>query len=158
MDSRDEKFKVEQVMLGNLQVVLLNGVIDEDTDLSALNKMQGPLTFNFKGVTSINSCGVRNWVNFIKAIEGREISYEECPPLIVRQMNMVPSFTGQAQVRSVFVNYVCDKCEKEKWVLISSDEFKTGAKNIKETLPCDCNGKGEMEFDGHPKQYFAFSK
>lgn len=157
MDTED-KLKIEQVINGETRVILLNGTIDEDADFSSIAKIAGDLTFNFKNVESINSCGVRNWVNFLKARGEKAVHFEECPPLIVRQMNMVPSFVGSAQVKSVYANYVCDKCEKEKLILLSDTEFKNGATALKETIPCDCEKKGEMEFDGHPKQYFAFSK
>jgi hypothetical protein len=87
-----------------------------------------------------------------------QIAFEECPPLVVRQMNMVPSFVGHARVLSVFVPYVCDNCETEKMVLVNADHFAKGKLNIAETVPCDSCKKGEMELDGHPQQYFAFSK
>jgi hypothetical protein len=29
---------------------------------------------------------------------------------------------------------------------------------VKESFPCDVCRKGEMEIDGHPKQYFSFAK
>lgn len=154
----NEKFKIEQAMKGNARTIMLRGSIDEDAVFTPVLKLGGPLVFNFRGVTAINSCGVRNWVNFLKELSGREIYYEECPPLIVRQMNMVPSFVGHAKVRSVFAGYVCDDCEHEKLVLVDSSDFSGGETNLDETITCDSCKKGEMEFDGHPRQYFAFAK
>lgn len=150
----NDKLKFEQVMRDGVKVVLLRGVIDEDANFDSLANLGASLVFNFKGVTAINSCGVRTWVNFMKQISAVEVAYEECPPLIVRQMNMIPSFVGHATVKSVYLPYVCDACETESLVLIESSHFG----NIEESMKCESCGKGEMEFDGHPQQYFAFSK
>jgi len=154
----NEKFKFESSTSGGRKVVMLKGVIDEDTDFENIKKLGSPLVFNFKNVTSINSCGIRTWVNFLKELGKAEISYEECPPLIVRQLNMVPSFQGPAKVLSVFVPYVCDNCETEKLVAVSAEKFAGGAPSVPETMTCDACKKGEMELDGQREQYFAFAK
>ena len=154
----NEKFKVEPKPKGEKTAILLKGIIDEDATFDAISKIAGAIIFNFSGVTSINSCGLRNWVNFIKSMGDRPIEYEECPPLIVRQLNMVPSFVGPAKVASVFASYVCENCEHEKLVLVDASRFGFGNAQVEEVIKCDSCEKGEMEFDGHPKQYFAFSK
>lgn len=154
----NEKFKLEQGLKEGRRTVLLKGVIDEDSDFSPILKLKGPIVFNFRFVTAINSCGVRNWVNFLKQISDWEIYYEDCPPLVVRQLNMVPSFVGHAQVISVFGAYVCDVCDAEKMVLIQQERFKKGVVNIPEAIECESCKKGEMEFDGQPQQYFSFAR
>jgi hypothetical protein len=154
----NERFRFETKPEGGKTRVLLKGVIDEDTEFEAMKKIGTPLIINFQGITSINSCGIRTWVNFMKDLQGTEIVYEECPALIVRQMNMVPSFMGQAKVASVYVPYVCESCEAEKMLLISSDKFGKGNPEIPETMKCESCGDGEMELDGNPKQYFSFAK
>ncbi len=154
----NEKFKIEQAMKGSTKAIMLRGAIDEDAVFTPILKVGGALIFNFRGVTSINSCGVRNWVNFLKELSDREVYYEECPPLIVRQMNMVPSFVSHARVLSVFSAYVCDVCDHERLVLTKEDQFAKGKINVQESMTCDSCKKGEMEFDGQPEQYFAFAK
>jgi hypothetical protein len=151
----NEKFAFQVVKSGGRHSVLLQGQIDEDTSFEGLSQVESPIVFNFKNLTGISSIGIRSWVNFLKELGGKEIYYEECSPLIVRQMNMVPSFLGNAKVLSVFVPYVCDNCEQEKLVLANKDQF--GGK-IAETIPCEACKQGEMELDGHPQQYFAFAK
>lgn len=153
----NDKFKFEAVSRGERKVILLKGTIDEDTTFEGVKKLGGPFIFNFRELLSINSCGIRTWVNFLKELGSAPIAYEECPPLIVRQMNMVPSFLGSADVLSVFVPYVCDNCEHEKMVLMTKEELAT-PENIAETIECENCKKGEMEFDGHPQQYFAFNR
>ncbi len=153
----NDKFKFEAATRGNQKVILLKGTIDEDTTFEGVKKLGGPFIFNFRELQSINSCGIRTWVNFLKELGTAPIAYEECPPLIVRQMNMVPSFIGNADVLSVFVPYVCDNCEHEKMVLMTKDEL-VDPSAVPETIPCENCEKGEMEFDGHPQQYFAFKR
>jgi len=154
----NEKFRFDTSNKDGRKVVVMRGVIDEDTDFEALKKVGAPLIFNWKGVTSINSCGIRTWVNFLKELGKAEIAYEECPPLIVRQLNMVPSFMGPAKVLSVFVPYVCDECETEKLVAVTADKFAKGGAAVQEAITCDKCKKGEMELDGQREQYFAFAK
>jgi hypothetical protein len=154
-----DKLRIEVVVKENRKTAFLKGVVDEDTVFTPLTKLGSPLVLNLKDITSINSCGIRSWVNFLKDLGSTvQVSYEECPPVIVRQMNMVPSFMGRAKVISVFAPYVCDNCEKEKMVLINSESFSKGNIQVRENFVCEFCQKGEMELDGQPEQYFAFSK
>jgi hypothetical protein len=150
----NEKFRFELAARGDQKVVMLKGVVDEDTTFDQLARLPGPLIFNFKGVTSINSLGIRSWVNLLKEIAHVEVYFEECPPVIVRQMNMVPSFLSHGKVLSVYVPYVCDQCDTEALMLVEAAQFS----KPEEAFPCESCKKGEMEFDGHPEQYFAFLK
>ena len=154
----NDKFKIQKVVVNGKEQLQLSGVIDEDTDFEELKKEQGPLYLNLAGVTGINSLGIRGWVNFWKELSGKEVFYIECPPVIVRQMNMIPSFSGPAKVVSVFVPYVCENCETEELVLVGQQELASNPPQIKETFPCKKCQQGEMELDGNPKQYFAFKK
>lgn len=158
MEHLSDKFRFEQSSRGTGMVIFLKGFIDEDTNFNVMTKLKGPVVFNFKDVTGINSCGIRAWVNYIKDLGEMDVHYEECPPLVVRQMNMIPSFVGHATVVSVFVPYVCNECESEKLVLSPKEEFKAKPLTIKEAIPCAECKKGEMEIDGSPQQYFAFAR
>ncbi len=150
-----DKFSFETKVRGDKKIIHLRGEIDEDTSFEDVKKVGGPFVFNFKELDNINSCGIRTWVNFLKELGNIKFAYEECPPLVVRQMNMVPSFKGGATVISVYVPYVCDACETEKLVLISGEKLADPS-SIPESFTCEKCKKGEMELDGHPDQYFAF--
>jgi anti-anti-sigma regulatory factor len=151
----NDRFKIDIATEDGVQKVFLRGNIDEDADFESIKKITGTIVINFKDVKSINSCGIRTWVNFLKDISGRQVVYEECPPIIVRQMNMVPSFLGTAKVTSVYVPYVSDETDEEKLVLFSADKFTAAGFTLPDTIEGD---DGEMELDGNPQQYFAFSK
>jgi len=152
----NEKFRADISKRDGYTVVSLRGEIDEDTAFDAIKKAGGPYIFNFKGLASINSCGIRSWVNLLKELGTSEVFYEECPPLVVRQLNMVPSFLGSAKVLSVFLPYVCDSTEEEKLELMDLRDVKNPAAQVKAMLPCKECADGEIEFDGQPAQYFAF--
>lgn len=153
---QEEKFKLEKVDIDGKSQYRLEGIVDEDLDLSPLRNATGPLLLNLSGIKSINSLGIRGWVNFWKELENKEVYYLECPPIIVRQMSMIPSFTGSARVLSVYVPYVCDNCEAETLSLVTLTESQ--APEVPETIPCKQCGSGEMELDANPKQYFSFKK
>lgn len=154
----NDHFHFDVVESGGRCHINLIGMIDENTNLNNLLKYKGQtLVFNFKKVTSINSCGIRTWVNFIKELGTSNMEFTECPPGIVRQMNMVPSFLGSAKVTSVYVPYVCDSCEHELDQLVQIQDYKSG-KPIEETIKCEKCSSEEMEIDGNVKQYFAFVK
>jgi len=154
----EDKFSFEQTKQGNATVVFIKGFIDEDAQFGEIGQIEGAFIFNFKDLTGINSCGIRNWVNFMKELKDREVSYEECPPALVRQMNMVPSVVGNAKVLSVYVPYVCDACDHEAEILVKAEKFSGATVNVEDVVECDSCKKKEMVIDGHPDQYFTFRK
>lgn len=154
----DDKFGIHEEDKNGVHQMILKGSIDEDTNLSALTNGTGPIHLNLSGVKSINSLGIRSWVNFWKTVSNREVFYWECPPLIVRQMNMIPSFSGQARVQSVLVPYICDQCESEELKLIECGRPDWNLSAVNESFPCTQCVQGEMELDGSVNQYFSFKR
>lgn len=161
----NEKFHFElRWGTSGILTVYLVGIMDEDALYDEVKEQTGPLCFNFKEVISLNSIAIRNWVNFINELKGMRIFYEDCPPLIVRQMNMVPSFKGHAEIRSVQCNYACNKCDAEE--LVTFDGNGKGIANglteskLTALLPvgktCEKCKKGKYEFDESVEEYFAF--
>src|SRR4051794_33919959 len=76
--------------------VKLTGVIDEDNRLVELaDKVStGRALIDLGDVERINSCGTRDWVNWIAELEARGIQpvLVECSPAIVAQLNLVKNF------------------------------------------------------------------
>lgn len=159
----NEKFHFELKWgASGILTVYLVGVMDEDALYDEVKEQTGPLCFNWKDVLSINSYAIRNWVNFINELKSMRIFYEDCPPLIVRQMNMIPSFKGHAEVRSVQIPYACDNCDDQSLVLFDGNGqgLKTGTNPSDLKLPtghsCEECKKGKPEFDESVEEYFAF--
>lgn len=140
--------------------VSMVGAINEDAELN-LQALAGELagknqiTFNFAQVKSVNSLGVRAWVIFLRSIEegGRKVIFEECPPDIIMQINMIPSFLGKAKVRSFYTNYVCESCDVTQKVLI--DAASLPPKTLPPSQQCP-TCKSQMETEELEEEYFAF--
>ncbi len=151
------QWKVEQLP-DEKRLVVLTGAITEDADLRTLAAMDGPgeLAFDLAGVDQINSCGVREWILFVRKLADAERTFElvRCSPAIVRQLNTIANFRGSGSVRSVMLPYYCPSCRNEVHHPL---ELGPGAsKEIPEDAPCPKCG-GTMEFDDMPATYGSFS-
>lgn len=152
------QWKVEQLP-DQVRLVVLSGAITEDADLRALATLDGPgqLSFDLAAVDQINSCGVREWIQFVRKLAETDRGFElvRCSPAIVRQLNTIANFRGGGQVRSVMLPYYCPSCRNEAHRPL---DLAAGApREIPEELPCPtCSGT--MEFDDIPATYLSFSR
>ena len=141
--------------------VFYHGPINEDAEVHLaplLQSLSKSCVFNFKNVGYVNSCGVRAWINFMRDVEkNRTVTFEECTPEIVMQINMIPSFKSSAVVKSVYASYACPHCGHEQRALFESgknmpDENTSEFPEVK----CDkCNSTTEME--ELEDEFFAFA-
>lgn len=153
-----QKFQSTAQQRGDSGYVKLSGVIDEDNELADLtDRVRGNMIIIELGeVERINSCGVRDWVNWLSAMEakGSEIVLVKCSPAIVAQINLVNNFTGNGSVKSFYVPYFCPECDEEKVLLSETDEMGPPPH---EPPVCRCDGCDlVMDFDDMPDSYFAF--
>ncbi len=135
----------------------LSGVINEDNDLADhLEQIVGSLVaIDLSEVDRINPCGVRDWVNWIHALEakGATMLFLECSPSIVAQINLVNNFTGSGHIKSLYLPYYCESCNEESTLLYEAKDLAP------EQLPpvSRCNScQHVMDFDDMPESYFAF--
>ncbi len=145
---------------GEWQRCYLAGIINEDSEvtLTSLGAQLPPkVVFNFRRVDSINSCGVRAWIGFIRlAAGGREVAFEECTPEIVSQINMIPNFRGNSRVLSVYASYTCGQCNNQR------NELYQEGRNLPKSLgsqlePVKCEKcGGAMEMDEIEDEFFAW--
>jgi anti-anti-sigma regulatory factor len=156
----NQKFQAAVHQREEVTYVKLAGVIDEDNELTELSdKIPGGTTIiNLGEIDRINSCGVRDWVNWLTRVEknGARVVLVECSPAIVAQINLVNNFTGGGVVKSFFAPYFCPNCEREKVLLIEASELAhMTASGKAPTCRCDeCDGV--MDFDDMEDSYFAF--
>jgi len=137
--------------------IKLSGVIDEDNELTELvEKIQpGTAIIDLAEIERINSCGVRDWVNWLGKIETEtSVILVECSPAIVAQINLVNNFTGKGQVKSFYIPYFCTDCDEEKVLLCEVSEMGP----LPHDPPiCRCDECDlVMDFDDMPDSYFAF--
>lgn len=143
----------------NAKMIALSGPINEDAELTLKSILAEiadatAVTFNFLESTSVNSLGVRAWVQFLRsASEGRAVTFENCTPDIISQINMIPSFLGKSKVKSFFTNYTCESCNKTEKVHIVTSSLKP--KQMPEKAKCPSCAK-EMETEELEDEYFAF--
>jgi hypothetical protein len=133
-------------------------VIDEDNELSDLVEKipVGTAVIDLGEIERINSCGVRDWVNWLSKLEvnGTRSVLVECSPAIVAQINLVNNFTGNGVVKSFYVPYFCPECDEEKVLLVEAADMGP-APHEPPTCRCDeCDLV--MDFDDMPDSYFAF--
>ena len=84
----------------------LKGILDEDNLLAnLLSQIQGRLLLiDMAEIDRINSCGVRDWVNWLNQIQalGIAVILLRCSPAVVSQANMVTNFAADAFIHSFF--------------------------------------------------------
>jgi len=118
----------------------------------------GKVDINLKGLKSINSTGIREWIKMMQKLKEAQISFFECPKVFIDQVNMVQGFAPEnAKIMSFYVPYFNEENETEKSVLIVHGEhYQDGA--IK-ALPKVVDEQGaEMEIDVVEAKYFKFIK
>ena len=84
----------------------LKGILDEDNLLAnLLSQIQGRLLLiDMAEIDRINSCGVRDWVNWLNQIQalGIAVILLRCSPAVVSQANMVTNFAADAFIPRFF--------------------------------------------------------
>ena len=90
--------------------VLIEGRIDENAELERLAEElpPGDVTLDLGALVRINSIGVREWMDFVKSLDGRRVRLERCSPVFVEQLNAIANFSGNAVVATVLAAYECE--------------------------------------------------
>lgn len=136
--------------------VALKGEFSEASDFRPLlGVLPKVVTFDLGGIERVNSCGVREWVSFVGALEQAQTTLvlENCAVCVVGQLNLISNFRGNATVRSAFAPWYCPKCELHHERLI---ELGPGAVDaLREAVACPKCGL-PMDFEDLPDSYFEF--
>lgn len=149
-------FKFEQIDNNNKVELVFSGNIDEDTTFEEIVVSdKDEVIFNFDKIEMINSCGIRNWIEFQNRIDKKiKITYTKCPQVIIEQVNVVKGFIREGGiVESFYAPYYDDEKDEEIKVLITPSEVV----DLKAPVKLNENGK-ELEFDDIELQYFNFLK
>jgi DNA-directed RNA polymerase subunit RPC12/RpoP len=137
-------------------LVSINGMIDEDFKYDDLLKINDTTVhFNFDGVTTINSCGIREWIEFLNNFPATtNLSYQNCPQVIIEQLSMVKGFIrDNIKVKSFYAPYFCASCDKESQHLLQLTEVQNLKAPQKSCPYCNI---ANIEFDNIELQYFRF--
>lgn len=154
------QFQVDKKQNGEKLVVSLKGSIDEDAILTNIT-FDGAkeVVLDLDKVSAINSCGIREWIKWLKVSgAGAKVVYRNCPKIIVDQINMVSGFLPEnGMVESFYVPYFNEGAGTEKMVLFKNGvEFKDGSVQPPAQVKDDAGQ--EMEMDVIEAKYFKFIK
>ena len=154
----ESKF-IPTLQVGNGYTYLkLKGILDEDNLLNnLLSQIQGRLLLiDMAEMERINSCGVRDWVNWLNQIQalGIAVILLRCSPVIVSQANMVANFASDAFIHSFYAPYIHPDTGEEQNVLLFTEEIRQN-QPIKAPKIFNENGD-ELEFDEFEESFFAF--
>jgi hypothetical protein len=150
---------------GALYHLSLFGEIDEHSDFSKIElPAKGILTIDLKGITMLNSMGLRNWVQWSRGLRKlATVKLENCPNIIVHQINVLEGFIPLgATVESMDVPYFCDSCNAEFYYhavrgtdYMEATQEKPLQINLPEPVPCpECGEDAGCDFI--PNKHFHF--
>ncbi len=154
--------KIEKKNEGEQQVLTFSGQVDEDAVLTESDLTHAKkIVFDLAQINSINSCGIREWIKWIKTTPAQtQLVYKNCPKVIVDQINMVAGFLPEnGRVESFFVPYYAESSGEEKMILFQrGKEFKDNGELMPPSgVKSDKSGE-EMEIDVIESKYFKFLK
>ncbi|MCB0391935.1 MAG: hypothetical protein KDD58_11630 [Bdellovibrionales bacterium] len=154
-------FKAELIKQGDKDLLKLEGHIDEDANLENIqNGNSSLLEIDFQKVAAINSCGIREWIKWLKTIPAdKTIHYINCPKIIIDQANMVAGFIPEnGKIKSFYVPYYSEASETEKMILFTEGKDFNGREiNAPESIQDEATGE-ELEMDVIESKYFKFLK
>lgn len=154
-------FNAEKKENGSSVVFEFSGHIDEDAQFNGLDFGQAEeFKINLEKVSAINSCGIREWIKWIRtAPESSKIVYSNCPKVIVDQINMVAGFLpDNAKVESFYVPYYSEDSGNEKMILFrEGQEFDGSEVKAPDEIKDEETGD-MMEMDVIEAKYFKFLK
>jgi hypothetical protein len=152
------QFSAKKTQSGGEVNVTFAGHIDEDAQFSDLDLGgTSKVIVDLENVSAINSCGIREWIKWIRtAPASAHVIYKKCPKIIVDQINMVAGFLPEnGKVESFFVPYYSDASGDEKMILFSEGKEFKGNEVFPPGEVKDESGDA-MEMDVIEAKYFKF--
>ena len=151
------KYRIEHQ--DRVDKVIFSGPINENLG-NNLVKLGGEVgkvvTFVLKDIDYINSIGIRCWLEFLRNFEdGRTITYEDCAPDMISQINMIPHIAGNATITSFYGTMACPQCDLERLQLfITADGYSALIKKAQNQKCEKC--KATMELEEDAEAFFSF--
>ena len=138
----------------------VDGAVDEDIVLPTIS-FEGvkKAYFDFEKMTFINSCGIRDWISWFKAVpESVTVIYKNCPVSLIDQVNMVEGLLPEnGKVKSFKIPYYCEECDNISTELVNLTDDSGTNFEAEEYIKCGkCSSKAEI--DVIESKYFKFLK
>lgn len=131
--------------------VCMDGEITETVDFDQITKRSsGRIMLDLDGVRRINSFGVRNVLEFLRA-QDELVDVERCRPVMVQQLGMIPELSARVRVRSLYVPFECPRC------FAAHEEIVTMGRGRPRLEPPQCpTCRAPMQLAEPEDRYFAF--
>lgn len=138
------------------------GSLDEDSSLDPnINLESGSVVFDLKKATSVNSIGIRTWVNWVSEVSKKyQFVFRHVPQAFILQMNMVNGFLpANSKIESFYVPVFNEDTDEERDLLLKSG-YDVAIENGEIVVKFDLEEKaGEgWELDIIGLDYFQFLK
>jgi anti-anti-sigma regulatory factor len=140
---------------GDILTVQFIGSIEENANLvNLVGSVPKELHVNCKGITRINSEGVKAWIKFFQDVsqKGVLLRFFEVSTVMVEQVNLISNFFVGSPIESFYAPYSCPICTKEYICLIQTASC-TSQTPPEQKCP---NCKVELAFDDIVEEYFGF--
>src|SRR5690606_37822072 len=138
--------------------VHLAGVVEEGTKFGSIDEVVhgGDLYVYCRDVTRISSAGLREWIRFFSELKnrGERLTFHECSPVVVDQLNLFPNFLSGGKIESLYVPFACKDCGHSDSFLFSLTELKSQRFKLNDQKCSKCSGVSE--FDDIREKYFGF--
>ncbi|NRA44235.1 MAG: hypothetical protein HRU09_04670 [Oligoflexales bacterium] len=158
---------MEELMLGSLSVRIdvkdnaahytFSGEVDEGFSHRLMPDLAQADTFlDLAQVNAFNSCGIREWVFWIKKLSiNTRIHFIACSIAMIDQINMIPESLGSGTIESFYAPYFCVKCgEVNKLIELSEHQVKIANKKAPFFACESCSTA--LTFDTLDSSYFLF--
>lgn len=138
-------------------IYYFNGDVNENFNQSSVPLIKKDrIVFDLKNVENFNSCGIREWIYFIRSVsELGSIYFRNCSIATVDQINMIPDSLGDAKIESFYAPYFCSE-HGESIQLINVEEHKKELYNLEAPKFFCSSCSKELEFDALEESYFMF--
>ena len=137
-------------------VISLQGILTGDADLGALFKdVKGRVVVSLKNLSRLDPSGISAWIEALAGMpEDVELELEDCPPQVVRKMNVIANLAPPGTVKSFLMPYFCIKCSKEFSVRLSVGILVKQGVNVPEIKCPKC--ENQLEFASIAGRYLFF--
>lgn len=153
--SVSRSFELQVQPLGEGTLITIAGTLDESARLqTAVAQAKAPVTVDLASVRLVDSVGVREWVDFLRALP-RPVTLRRCAEPMVFQFGVVPETLQDARVESVLAPYECEVCGVSRRLEVPLGEHEVLATLRLPEPRCEaCQGRQVLA--EHPERYFCF--
>jgi DNA-directed RNA polymerase subunit RPC12/RpoP len=151
-----DKLQISRREESGTTFISLQGILNGDANLSNLFKdVKGRVVVSLKYMSRLDPSGISAWIEALAGMpEDADLELEDCPPQVVRKMNVIANLAPPGTVKSFLMPYFCIKCSKEFSVRLSVGVFVKQGVKVPEIKCPRC--KNQLEFASIPGRYLFF--